>query len=323
MNNLWYGGNKLFYGLLPLTFIYRIIIFIRRFLFHIGIKKTYRLKVPVIVVGNITVGGTGKTPLIIWLANWLKAQDYRPGIVSRGYGGKPQRYPECVSVHSSPKQVGDEPLLIAKKTKCPVMVHPNRVMAANRLIEKFDCNIILSDDGLQHYSLFRDIEIIVIDGMRRFGNQYCLPAGPLREPLSRINHSDFIIVNGEKINSKEYEMSLETNNIICVANPSQEKTLEEIKDQTIHAIAGIGNPNRYFSFLKNLGLKIIEHAFPDHYFYSFKDIDFGLDQLVLMTEKDAIKCQSFADHRHWCLPITIKPDAFFISSLQTKIQSLR
>lgn len=323
MNKIWYGKNKLYYCLLPLTYIYRLIISIRRFLFRTKIKKSYFLPVPVIVVGNLTVGGTGKTPLVIWLVNWLKQQGYRPGIVSRGYGGEVKKHPQLVSTHSHSKQVGDEPILIMKKTQCPVMVHPNRTVAAKKLLDHFNCNILVSDDGLQHYSLHRDIEIVVIDGERRFGNQHCLPAGPLREPMSRLHYSDFMIVNGNKMKDNEYEMSLEVGQIFCVANPLQKKSIEAIKHLTFHAVAGIGNPQRYFSFLKKLGLTIVEyHSFRDHHEYSFQDINFGKDQLVLMTEKDAVKCEYFADDRHWCLPITAKPDSLFISSFHQKVQTL-
>ena len=183
---------------MPLGFLFSDAVKFRKFLYRLGVLKTHTLPVPVIVVGNITVGGTGKTPLIIWLARFLKDSGFKPGIISRGYGGQAESWPQWVAANSDAKNVGDEALLIAKQTGCPMAVGPLRVDAANMLLKQADCNVILSDDGLQHYALNRDIEIAVIDGERRFGNGYCLPAGPLREPIERLQSVDFIIVNGEK-----------------------------------------------------------------------------------------------------------------------------
>ena len=206
--DIWYKDPFIGVWLMPLGFLFSDAVRFRKFLYRHGVLKTHTLPVPVIVVGNITVGGTGKTPLIIWLAGFLKDSGFKPGIISRGYGGQAESWPQWVTADSDAKNVGDEALLIAKQTGCPMAVGPLRVDAANLLLKQADCNVILSDDGLQHYALNRDIEIAVIDGERRFGNGYCLPAGPLREPIERLQSVDFIIVNGEKSEENEFSMQL-------------------------------------------------------------------------------------------------------------------
>ncbi|MDD1613525.1 MAG: tetraacyldisaccharide 4'-kinase, partial [Methylococcaceae bacterium] len=196
--DIWYKDPFIGVWLMPLGFLFSDAVRFSKFLYRLGVLKTHTLSVPVILVGNITVGGTGKTPLIVWLAGFLKDSGFKPGIISRGYGGQAESWPQSVTADSDAKNIGDEALLIAKQTGCPMAVGPSRVDAANSLLGQADCNVILSDDGLQHYSLNRDIEVAVIDGERRFGNGYCLPAGPLREPIERLHSVDFIIVNGEK-----------------------------------------------------------------------------------------------------------------------------
>ncbi|MDF2868209.1 MAG: lipid-A-disaccharide kinase, partial [Gammaproteobacteria bacterium] len=217
---LWYGHNKLVYLLLPFSWLYRLIIALRRYGYKKDIFKSFTASVPVIVVGNITVGGTGKTPLVVALAHFLKQQGYKPGIVSRGYGGQAESYPKFVNANSNPLQVGDEPLLIAKNTHCPVVVDPKRVRAVQTLLYRFACDIVISNDGLQHYALARTIEIAVIDGARRFGNAHCLPAGPLREPITRLRTIDFIVCNG-KTQADEYVMNLAAKRFMNVAKPNQ------------------------------------------------------------------------------------------------------
>jgi tetraacyldisaccharide 4'-kinase len=286
----------------------------RRYLYRKNILETFKLSCPVIIVGNITVGGTGKTPLVIALAKQLQQAGFRPGIISRGYGGK-----NCgaisVSADSSPAQVGDEPILIAQKTGCPVAVAVKRIAAAQLLINEADCNIIISDDGLQHYALKRDIEIAVIDGERRFGNNSCLPGGPLREPIERLNEVDFIIVNGTPEETREIPMTFTAEMAIHLKTGAQ-KPLVEFKGQTCHALAGIGNPARFFTFLAAKGLETINHPFPDHHFFNAKQIHFKDALPVFMTEKDAVKCRAFASDNHWFVPIEAQlPESFFTQLL--------
>jgi tetraacyldisaccharide 4'-kinase len=310
----WYKETYLSLILLPFSAIYAGIVWIRKKLYGLRLLKKCSLSVPVIVVGNITVGGTGKTPLIIWLVQFLKEAGFRPGIISRGYSGQSDNWPQWVDANSDPKIVGDEALLIAGLTGCPMAVAPLRVDAGNMLLNQSDCNVILSDDGLQHYALNRDIEIAVIDGSRRFGNGYCLPAGPLREPVARLNEVDFIVVNGEK--SKENEFSMQMQGGLAVNLVSGEKkSLQEFTTCGCHAIAGIGNPERFFKQLELAGLHCKNYAFPDHYPFQRTDIEFGDGWTVLMTEKDAVKCKPFAGRQHWSIPVEAVPESGFSEQL--------
>lgn len=294
----WHKKTFFSYLLLPLSYLYQLVILLRLLAYRYHLKKTTHFSVPIVVVGNITVGGTGKTPLIIWLANYLRQQGYQPGIVSRGYGGKATYYPQLVMANSDPNQMGDEPVLLASKTHCPVVVAPNRVAAVKQLLRDHHCNIVLSDDGLQHYALGRDLEIAVTD-YRHLGNGFCLPAGPLREPAKRLNLVDFVLENGRDFN-------LVPSEIYNLLNPVLKFSIDELNDKRIHAVAGIGNPQRFFQTLRALGLKVIEHPFPDHHKFSLDDFEFVLaSDIVIITEKDMAKCRVFADARFWCLPVTI------------------
>lgn len=312
----WYKKSVLAYLLQPAALIYRAIVGLRKKAYLKGWLASKKISVPVIIVGNLTVGGTGKTPLVIWLAEFLQQQGFKPGIISRGYGGKGP-FPQLVLPHSNPNLVGDEPVLIAKKALVPMVVAPDRVAAAEHLLRNFSaCDIIISDDGLQHYALQRDLEIVVIDGQRRFGNELCLPAGPLREPLSRLKEVDFMICNGIA-RPGEYGFDLKQGTAYHLENPEYLKPITEFK--TVHAIAGIGNPPRFFEALRAQGVQVIEHAFSDHYHFTKEDILFSDDLPVLMTEKDGVKCQAFADSRHWCVPVSLVMEAKFIEVLQQKL----
>ena len=314
ISDIWYEDHFIGAGLMPLGFLFSDVVKFRRFLYRIGVLKKQQLSVPVIVVGNITVGGTGKTPLTIWLADFLQTAGYKPGITSRGYGGQSDVWPQRVTAESNPSEVGDEALLMAKQTACPVAVGPLRVEAAKLLIEQAQCDIIVSDDGLQHYSMHRDIEIVVIDGDRRFGNGYCLPAGPLREPIDRIRTVDLVIVNGEPREEGELSMQLLGDELInCLTGET--KKLIEFKGLACHAFAGIGNPQRFFNLLKSAGLLCKGHGFPDHHQYTARDILWGDDKPVLMTEKDAVKCTGFVNHQHWYLPVKAAPEPLFSEQL--------
>lgn len=261
---------------------------------------------PVVVVGNITVGGSGKTPLVLWLAENLRRLGFQPGIISRGYGGENCELTEVMS-GSDPLLVGDEPVLLARKSGCPVWVGRNRAKAARALLKAYPaCNLILSDDGLQHYRLSRNVEIAVVDGERRFGNGFLLPAGPLREPVARLGSVDAVVVNGGSgevpHNAKVgFAMRLAGTEFYNLADPTQRVKPQDFVGQTVHAVAGIGHPLRFFEHLRSLGLAVSEHPFPDHHAFQSQELDFPGH--VLMTEKDGVKCARFAKDNYWVLAV--------------------
>ncbi len=321
---LWYQPYWLTYLLRPFSWLFRLLVFLRCLLYRSGLKKSTQFSVPIIVVGNITVGGTGKTPLVSYLAIFLQSQGYRPGIVSRGYRGESDHWPQSVTSESDVAIVGDEALMLVQQTGCPMMVDPDRVAAVEALLSAHHCDVVISDDGLQHYAMNRSIEIAVVDGTRQFGNAYCLPAGPMREPLSRLRHVDFVITNGVSIkNLSSYSMHLNPGGVYNVADPSLRLSLEDCRDREWHVVAGIGHPERFFFQLENLGFHIHGHRYPDHHRYSSKDIDFGGDAWVIMTEKDAVKCRSFSDERHWCLPVRAELEAGFGEVLLKRLGAVR
>lgn len=308
--DIWYKDAFLGLLLLPFAYVFSDVVRVRRYLYRKGILKSHTLPVPVIIVGNITVGGTGKTPLIIWLADLLLKSGYKPGIICRGYGGLSESWPQIVNEHSDVNKVGDEALLIAKQTRLPVVIGPSRVYAAKKLLAEFDCNVVLSDDGLQHYKLNRDTEIAVIDGERRFGNGYCLPAGPLREPIGRLSSVDFVVVNGEIDEDHEFSMKF-IGDMAVNMKTEEQKLLQAFRGVECHALAGIGNPGRFFKLLETAGLTCTTHSFPDHYQFEHDDIEFGDNKPVLMTEKDAVKCTQFAGLHHWYVPVKAVPEPAF------------
>jgi len=321
IENSWYSKSGLTTALLPLSWIFCILVQFRRVLYRLRLLRTTKLDVPVIVVGNITVGGTGKTPLVIELANLLKKQGYQPAIISRGYGGKARTWPQQVRWDGDPTMVGDEAILIARRTLCPMAVGPDRVASAQALLQYTDCDVIISDDGLQHYALGRDIEIAVIDGVRRYGNENCLPAGPLREPINRLSKVNFKITNGVA-RANEYAMTYRAQQLRRADDPAVTLDLSSLKNQTVHAIAGIGNPQRFFDQLKRSDLDIIEHAFPDHYSFVKEDLDFGEIQPIIITEKDAVKCQRFYLHNVWYQPIKAILDNQFTEQLLVMLERI-
>ena len=310
IENIWYTKHPLGIALLPISWLYSLIIILRRLCYQSGLIAVNQIDVPVIIVGNISVGGTGKTPLVIWLADYFKKKGFNPGIISRGYGGKLSGKSQQVRSDSNPELVGDEPVLIAKRTNCPVAIAKQRRRAAEELIEYCDCDLILCDDGMQHYSLGRDIEIAVIDGQRRFGNGHCLPAGPLREPISRLNSVD-LVVSKYIAGRHEYKMEYTYGDLVSLLDPEHTIPVSSLNGQSVHAISGIGNPDRYYSYLRNNKLHIINHEFPDHYPFTKNDVNFDDGLPVVMTEKDAVKCSDFATKNHWYLPISATlPDSF-------------
>ncbi len=305
LEHSWYNNNTLTLVLRPLAWLYCGVTVVRRLVYSMGLRKRYRLSVPVIVVGNLSVGGTGKTPLVVHIAQLLKRSGYAPGIISRGYGGKARSWPQQVRPDADPVMVGDEAILISRRSACPMAVGPDRGLTGELLQKHSGCDIIISDDGLQHYALERDIEIVVIDGMRRFGNGLCLPAGPLREPVSKKEKVDFVITNGAAIGN-EYAMRYAGETLVNLNDRENTCALGELAGQSVHVLAGIGNPANFFEQLRRKGLQVIEHPFSDHYLFSVDDLDFGDDRPILMTEKDAVKCQRFAAENMWYLPIEIE-----------------
>ena len=295
----------------------------RRLAYAAGLIASQALPVPVIVVGNLTAGGTGKTPLIIWLTGYFTTKGYRPGIVSRGYGGSARQWPQQVRPDSDPAVVGDEPVLIAQRTRRPVAISPNRLEAARALLQHTDCDIILCDDGLQHLALSRDIEIVVIDGERQFGNGRCLPAGPLREPRGRLRSVDMVVSNGHE-GKGQYLMEYSPLPLTSLAEGQQVTAgLEQLAGKKVHAVAGIGNPNRFFSQLRHAGIDIVRHVFPDHHAFQPQDLVFDDELPVVMTEKDAVKCRKFATRNMWYLPVAAEMSNAFehrLSSLMKNIE---
>ena len=285
-------------------------------------SKIYRAPVPLIVVGNIFVGGTGKTPLVIALVELLKQNGITAGVISRGYGGQKLKKPESVSPHSDPSVVGDEPVLIAMRAKCPVVVYPKRAEAIKILLAHNDVDVIISDDGLQHYAMARDIEIVVIDGERRAGNGLLLPAGPLREPLSRLKSVDYCVVNGEAENCHEHAMQLTVSEAYALNDETTKISLSTLEDKTVNAVAGIGNPSRFFNCLKNYNINVLERSFPDHYTYNLDDFSFSDDFPILLTEKDAVKCRYLPVRDIWVVPVVANLDQSFKNKFLDQVTQL-
>lgn len=320
IQKIWYKKSSLRFLLLPFSLIFAAVLWIRKMLYRTGIKKTTHFDCPIIVVGNITVGGTGKTPLVIALANFLQSQGYCPAIISRGYKGS-NTLPRLVTADSDPKIVGDEAVLLARHVHCPLVVSPHRVAGVHFLRQKTRCDIVLSDDGLQHLALGRAIEIVVIDGSRGLGNGLLLPAGPLRESKDRLNTVDFCVVNQSDVGqtiTNQFTMQLKPHGFINLKNHIQINMPKEFIGKKLHAVAGIGAPERFFRMLQKLGITFTPHAFSDHYAFNADDFSFlKEDDWVIMTEKDAVKCEAFADERYWYLPVTAElPQSFFTALLR-------
>jgi len=302
----WYeshaGLSLVVWLLLPLTALFYCVSTIRRWAFRKRWLKAQRIALPVIVVGNISVGGTGKTPMVAYLVTLLRNRGYHPAIISRGYGGSNTRIPARVDAHSDPLQVGDEAVLLAARCRCPVVVSRDRVAAANVLVQSHDCDVIISDDGLQHYRLERDVEIVMLDGERGLGNGLLLPAGPLRESASRLRQASLVVSTGVS-QWAQYNQQLRLQSAINLKNNNIIKSLEDFCGAAVVAIAGIGNPQRFFSALAQRGLTISGVAFADHQHYHAEDFTPFSQQTILMTEKDAVKCAAFATTNMWYVPV--------------------
>jgi len=313
---------------LPLSTLLCLLAGFRRYTYQRGWKQRQQLKVPVIVIGNVSIGGAGKTPLVAAIARRLQAQGYQPGIVSRGYKGEALTWPQFVSPDSDPRLVGDETVMLAQQTGCPVIAGPERTLSAKQLIDQHGCDVILSDDGFQHFKLQRDIDIVVVDAARGLGNRWCLPSGPLRESPSALKFADMIVLNGSSphpvrgvTDIKHYDMQLHPGAPYAIADRAPCRDIEQLKQTTLHAIAGIGHPQRFFDMLRDMGFSIIEHPYPDHHAYSEQDVAFD-DQLPLITtEKDAIKLARIKiNSATWVMPVRAQTDPGFSTDLLNMLE---
>jgi len=310
----WYGDAAVPWAARILSALYAGVTRLRRALYARGWLRRQHAGVPVVVVGNITAGGAGKTPLTMALVERLRAAGWHPGVASRGHGRDDAARPAWVERDTAVAQAGDEPLLIARRTGVKLRVDRDRAAAA-RALAAAGCDIVVCDDGLQHYRLARDIEIEVIDGRRRYGNGQLLPAGPLRELPARAARCDFRVVNGGNSGFGEWPMALIADQALPLAG-GRPRPLVSFAGQRVHAVAGIGDPERFFMMLRELGIAVVPHAFADHHRYSAADFDFGSRLPVLMTEKDAVKCAAFAADGHFSVPVRAElPEAFWVSLL--------
>jgi len=315
LEKAWYKKSLWLWLLWPFSLITKQISKRRLTKFLAGSTKTWNTNIPLIVVGNIVAGGTGKTPFVIWLTKKLSELGYKPGVISRGYGGRAKKYPLIVNDSTRARISGDEPRLIFQNTNVPVYVSPNRVEAAKQMIEETDCNVIISDDGLQHYQLGRDIEIVIFDGYRGIGNNLCLPAGPLRESIERIESVDFIISSSSSLTkegiSENAIMKFKATEWVRLSDQKRVALDAWPLGKVIHGVAGIGNPSKFFMTLKQLGFKVIEHSFPDHYQFTEEDFTFSEQLPIVMTEKDAARCHKIDIKNIWVLKIEADlPDNF-------------
>jgi tetraacyldisaccharide 4'-kinase len=319
----WYDGHPGLALLRPLECLYRRITGRKRERFLSGQSPAYKAPVPVIVVGNITVGGTGKTPLILWIIEHCRQRGLRVGVVSRGYGAKPPQLPWRVRADQSAEQSGDEPLLIVQRSGVPLMIDPDRSAAVRALLAAEPLDLILSDDGLQHYRLARDLELVLIDNARGLGNGRCLPAGPLREPRERLQRVDAVLYNGAGADRDGgYAFTLQPTALVHVANGQRQPLSHFPPDQALHAVAGIGNPQRFFNTLEALHWRPLAHAFADHAVFSAQALTFEPALPLVMTEKDAVKCRAFAGLDWWYLAVDAVPSAAFIAWFDQQLSRL-
>jgi len=325
LERAWYKPRSWALALLPLSYLFRGVALGRR----TYLQRRYQARpfaVPVVVVGNIAVGGTGKTPLIIRLVHSLQAEGIRPGIVSRGYGGQAAKRPRKVSADSSVQACGDEPVLIAREANCPVVVDSDRVAAVEFLLQTFDVDVVLSDDGLQHYRMHRDLEIAVLDARRGLGNGQCLPAGPLREPPGRLDDVDFIVCNGVAEGGSAFlpaptsaslvSMTLQPTFFRHLRSGQRVAVTSWTGSRSVHAVAGIGNPERFSATLASLGLEPQLHAFPDHHAFAQSDLEFDDDRPIVMTSKDAVKCEAFVQDDVWVLEVAADVDPSLVRAIK-------
>lgn len=318
----WYS-DRAYPALRPLAAIYGALLRVRAAAYRSGLLRSGHPGVPVVVIGNITVGGTGKTPLTLWLVQRLLEQGIRAGIATRGYGRRSGE-PQWVTSDSDPLAVGDEPILLARRSAVPVCVAARRMDAARLLVAR-GCQLILCDDGLQHLALRRDLAILVVDAQRGFGNGQLLPAGPLREPPGALHRASLMVINGPQTpvglpaGGAVLRMTLKMDEALALRGGARE-SIHMWRGQSLHAVAGIGNPQRFFAALRDCGIDVVEHAFPDHHRFSAQDFEFGDRRSIIMTEKDAVKCQALADSRMWMVPVTAEFSAADSTRLLAAVQ---
>jgi len=318
---LWYGrtppARAVSAALAPLGWLYCAVAALRGLAYRRGWLDSESAGVPVVVIGNLTVGGTGKTPLVLWLVAQLQRRGLRPGVAMRGYGGSGRGAPRRVRADSDPFEFGDEPVLLAGRAGCPVVVARDRVAAARMLALEYSCDIVVTDDGLQHYRLRRDCEILVVDGRRRFGNGRCLPAGPLREPRWRLRRADLVVVNGDAADDALH-MTLVPGHAVNLYDAARSQRLGDFAGTRVIAVAGIGNPARFFAMLRRSGLDVEPHPYPDHHRFTAADLACWPAGPVLMTEKDAVKCRVVcrAGAEHWYVPVRAEPNPAFVVALE-------
>ena len=325
----WYSPrpSPLAVALRPLSLLFGLAVALRRALYRVRLLRSVALPVPVVIVGNITVGGSGKTPLVAALVGALATRGFHPGGVSRGYGrDSVDDLPISVSATDDPRKVGDEPLLLAR-AGCHVVVARDRVAAAFDLLARNPgCDVILADDGLQHYRLARTVEIAVVDAMRALGNGWLLPAGPLREPATRLDEVDAVVVLSTKesgaapLGVRAFSMTLLAGDFVRVVDTSTTEPASAFVGEGVHAVAGIGDPARFFSQLSAMGIRAVTHAFPDHHRFTASELAFAGARAILMTEKDAVKCEAFADERFWYLPVHAQVDNALVALIEERIR---
>lgn len=322
IDRIWSGSSLLYLMLLPLSCLYGLVSRLIRLSYRCGLRKSWRAPVPVVIVGNLTVGGNGKTPIVIWLVEQLQQRGYRVGVASRGYGGKSAVYQLVLSQNSSPLEVGDEPVLIYQRTGAPVAIAPKRSDAIQALLQQHQLDMVITDDGLQHYALQRDFEVVVIDGIRRFGNGWWLPAGPMRERASRLKSVDACVANGGVAQDGEIAMCLRAREAV---NMLSGECCPVAKLTHVVAVAGIGHPPRFFAMLEKLGTNVEQEvAFADHQQYQLTSLSAltPAGQTLLMTEKDAVKCHAFAQPNWWYLPVDAVLPSVEAEQLLKKIENL-
>lgn len=305
----------------PASLAFGFLVFARRILYRARLLKSAHPGIPVVVVGNLTAGGTGKTPLVLWIAEFLKAKGWSPAIVARGYGGSAGA-PRAATIASEAEDVGDEPIVLARRSGCPVWVGADRAKVIEALrLQHAEVNVVILDDGLQHYRLRRDLEIAVLDA-RGFGNGFLLPAGPLREPARRLKSVDAVVCH-DNAALPGFRMALEGDVLHRMTDARERRPAQAFRDRKVHAVAGIGNPNRFFLHLARLGVRVMPHPFADHHRFVPEELEFGDEVEVLMTEKDAVKLRRYARTNWWVLPVSAKLDPAFGDWLLGKLHARR
>lgn len=326
-NRIWYQKSPLWWPLqwllLPLSLLFCFLVTLRRSAYRRGWMGSSKIPVPVVVVGNLTVGGAGKTPLVIALVKWLQQTGHRPAVISRGYGRTSEAPILRVDSAGEASDYGDEPLLIAQTTSVPVYVGADRAAVAAQVVSEAQPTIILSDDGLQHYRLQRDFELMVVDAERKLGNRYCLPAGPLREPVNRLRSVDAVVWNGAAAEDG-FSMQMRAGPLVRLGEQKQQMALQEFSGKRVHAVAGIGHPQRFFLLLEQAGIEVISHPFPDHHQYNLQDLQFDAPLPVLMTEKDAVKCQHLSgiEAEVWVVPVSVELEAALKQRITETLEEL-